>query len=193
MELAGDRDTARTWNSTSRCRGASRAPRYHRRPEPRDGVEAPDESRDDPVSGTTRHLGTRERDEESRGPLQQACRDASSWRSVSFDLLRGSTVQLARATNTCSQQLRQLHQLHVLWSTASMQLKLKSSNAVTSERIAALEMENQIRLLFQSIDQRDTDAFLAFLSDDVVFRFGNAAPVKSKAEVDQVVQGFLTV
>jgi len=51
-------------------------------------------------------------------------------------------------------------------------------------------MAIRIKQLFQSIDHRDTDAFLAFLSDDVVFRFGNATPVKGKAEVDPVVQDF---
>ena len=46
------------------------------------------------------------------------------------------------------------------------------------------------RELFLSIDRRDTDAFLAFLSDDVVFRFGNAAPVQGKAAVGAMIQGF---
>jgi ketosteroid isomerase-like protein len=47
-----------------------------------------------------------------------------------------------------------------------------------------------IKELFQSIDNRDTDAFLSFLSDDVMFRFGNAEPVKGKKDVGKAVQGF---
>ncbi len=47
-----------------------------------------------------------------------------------------------------------------------------------------------IKQLFQSIDNRDTDAFLTFLSDDVVFRFGNAEPVKGKENVGDVLRGF---
>jgi ketosteroid isomerase-like protein len=44
--------------------------------------------------------------------------------------------------------------------------------------------------LFQSIDDRDLTAFLSFLSDDVLFRFGNAEPAKGKDVVGAVVGGF---
>lgn len=37
--------------------------------------------------------------------------------------------------------------------------------------------------MFQAIDRRDTETFLEFLSDDVLFRFGNAPPVSGKAKV----------
>ncbi len=47
-----------------------------------------------------------------------------------------------------------------------------------------------VRRLFRSIDDRDTEAFLAFLADDVLFRFGNAGPVNGKAAVRDVVRGF---
>jgi ketosteroid isomerase-like protein len=49
---------------------------------------------------------------------------------------------------------------------------------------------DRIKQLFQSIDTRDTSAFLTFLSDDVVFRFGNAEQVKGKENVGEAVRGF---
>ena len=53
-----------------------------------------------------------------------------------------------------------------------------------------IERENRATLLFQSIDNQDTEAFLAFLADDVLFRFGNADPVNGKAAVGEVVSAF---
>ena len=50
--------------------------------------------------------------------------------------------------------------------------------------------ENWATQLFQSIDNQDTEAFLAFLTDDVLFRFGNADPVNGKSAVGEVVSGF---
>ena len=50
--------------------------------------------------------------------------------------------------------------------------------------------ENRVARLFQGIDNRDTEAFLAFLSEDVLFRFGNADPVTGKAAVGEAVGGF---
>lgn len=47
-----------------------------------------------------------------------------------------------------------------------------------------------IEHLFQSIDDRNPEAFLAFLSDDVSFRFGNAEPAIGKTRVGDVVRGF---
>ena len=44
--------------------------------------------------------------------------------------------------------------------------------------------------LFNSIDNKDTEAFLGFLSADVVFRFGNGNPVSGRATVAEVVSGF---
>ncbi|MFW2440702.1 MAG: nuclear transport factor 2 family protein [Arenicellales bacterium] len=54
------------------------------------------------------------------------------------------------------------------------------------------ETANKIRQLFQSIDNQDTEAFLAFLADDVKFRFGNADPVAGKAAVTEAVSGFFS-
>ena len=53
-----------------------------------------------------------------------------------------------------------------------------------------MDRDDWIRQLFQSIDDRDIEAFLAFLSGDVLFRFGNAQPVKGRAAVGNVLRGF---
>lgn len=44
--------------------------------------------------------------------------------------------------------------------------------------------------LFRSIDDQDTEAFLSFLADDVLFRFGNADSVNGKTAVGEVVGAF---
>jgi ketosteroid isomerase-like protein len=44
--------------------------------------------------------------------------------------------------------------------------------------------------LFQAIDNKDTEAFAAFLAADVQFRFGNADPVHGKAAVRTAVNAF---
>ena len=46
-----------------------------------------------------------------------------------------------------------------------------------------------IKQLFRSIDDQRVEAFLAFLSDDVRFQFGNAEPVRGKTAVSHVVRG----
>ncbi len=53
-----------------------------------------------------------------------------------------------------------------------------------------MKTNDRITRLFQSIDNREVDAFLAFLSADVLFRFGNAQPVKGKEGVRTAVNGF---
>ena len=55
-----------------------------------------------------------------------------------------------------------------------------------------METVSWTRQLFQSIDGKDTNAFLSFLHDDVEFRFGNAAPVFGKAAVGEAVRGFFS-
>ena len=47
-----------------------------------------------------------------------------------------------------------------------------------------------VKQLFQSIDDHNVEGFLAFLSSDILFQFGNAAPVKGKEAVGQAVGGF---
>ncbi len=53
-----------------------------------------------------------------------------------------------------------------------------------------MEHDGWIKRLFASIDARDVNAFSRFLTDDVLFRFGNAAPVSGKKEVESTVRGF---
>ena len=44
--------------------------------------------------------------------------------------------------------------------------------------------------LFTTIDAKDTEGFVAFLTEDAVFRFGNGAPVQGKRAVGEAVAGF---
>lgn len=46
--------------------------------------------------------------------------------------------------------------------------------------------------LFAAIDARDAERFGAYLTDDVVFRFGNAEPVHGRAAVEAAVAGFFS-
>lgn len=49
---------------------------------------------------------------------------------------------------------------------------------------------DQVQALFQTIDNRNTSAFLEFLTQDAVFRFGNSETVTGKENVGNVVEGF---
>ena len=53
-----------------------------------------------------------------------------------------------------------------------------------------MEQAGWIHDLFQVIDAQDTESFLAFLTDDVFFRFGNADPIHGKNNVANVIKGF---
>lgn len=44
--------------------------------------------------------------------------------------------------------------------------------------------------IFASIDALDTDGFLAYLSEEAVFRFGSAPPVQGRAAIGAAVDGF---
>ena len=44
--------------------------------------------------------------------------------------------------------------------------------------------------LFRTIDSKDAEGFAAFLSDDSVFRFGNAPAVSGRDAVKDAVSGF---
>ena len=44
--------------------------------------------------------------------------------------------------------------------------------------------------LFAAIDAQDGAAFVAFLTDDAVFRFGSAPPVKGRSAVQAAVEAF---
>lgn len=53
-----------------------------------------------------------------------------------------------------------------------------------------VQRDEWISRLFDSIDNCKLGDFLSFLSDDVVFRFGNADPARGKESVAAVVGGF---
>jgi limonene-1,2-epoxide hydrolase len=44
--------------------------------------------------------------------------------------------------------------------------------------------------LFGSIDEQNVDRFLRFLTDDAIFRFGSAEPVKGQVEIREAVENF---
>ena len=46
--------------------------------------------------------------------------------------------------------------------------------------------------LLASIDEKNTDRFLRFLTDDAVFRFGSAAPVSGTESIRAAVDGFFS-
>lgn len=47
-----------------------------------------------------------------------------------------------------------------------------------------------VKDLFAAIDRKDTAAFVGFLTDDAVFRFGNQAPVHGREAIADAVGGF---
>jgi ketosteroid isomerase-like protein len=49
-----------------------------------------------------------------------------------------------------------------------------------------------VTTLFHSLDVFDADTFASFLTDDAVFVFGNAEPVKSRPVIRDVVAQFFT-
>jgi hypothetical protein len=51
-------------------------------------------------------------------------------------------------------------------------------------------MSRNVHTVFADIDAFDPDKFIAHLTDDVVFRFGNAEPAVGKAAVREAVAGF---
>ena len=54
----------------------------------------------------------------------------------------------------------------------------------------ATAADSDIGGLFRAIDARDGTAFVGFLTDDAVFRFGSAPPVQGRAAVRAAVEGF---
>jgi len=49
-----------------------------------------------------------------------------------------------------------------------------------------------VNRLFAAIDSKDAAAFADFLTEDAVFRFGNAAPVSGKPPIREMLTGFFT-
>lgn len=50
--------------------------------------------------------------------------------------------------------------------------------------------EARLDALFSAIDDKNTDAFLGFLTDDARFRFGSAPEVRGRAAIRDAVNGF---
>jgi len=53
-------------------------------------------------------------------------------------------------------------------------------------------MSRNLSAIFADIDVFDPDKFVAHLTEDVTFRFGNAEPVVGRANVREAVAGFFT-
>jgi ketosteroid isomerase-like protein len=53
-------------------------------------------------------------------------------------------------------------------------------------------MSRNTPAIFADIDAFDPDKFVAHLTEDVVFRFGNAEPAVGKAAVKEAVAGFFS-
>ncbi len=53
-------------------------------------------------------------------------------------------------------------------------------------------MSRDARAIFADIDSLDPDKFVAHLTEDVVFRFGNAEPSVGRAAVRDAVAGFFS-
>ncbi len=53
-----------------------------------------------------------------------------------------------------------------------------------------MQQTDWVAALFRAIDAKDSDAFGEFLSEDVVFRFGNAPPVAGKRAAVEAVRQF---
>jgi ketosteroid isomerase-like protein len=54
-------------------------------------------------------------------------------------------------------------------------------------------MSRDVRAIFADIDSFDPGKFVAHLTDDVVFRFGNGEPAVGRAAVREAVAGFFTM
>ncbi len=46
--------------------------------------------------------------------------------------------------------------------------------------------------LFESIDEKNTDRFLVFLTDDAIFRFGSGPEVRGQSEIRNAVEDFFS-
>lgn len=53
-----------------------------------------------------------------------------------------------------------------------------------------LAADQEIGGLFDAIDAKDAAAFVGFLTDDAVFCFGSAPPVRGRAAIEAAVDGF---
>ncbi|MGE0682842.1 MAG: nuclear transport factor 2 family protein [Candidatus Binatia bacterium] len=53
-----------------------------------------------------------------------------------------------------------------------------------------METPTWVPMLFQALDTFSTETFASFLTDEAVFVFGNAEPVRGKQTIHDVVAGF---
>ena len=53
-----------------------------------------------------------------------------------------------------------------------------------------MHIKKSIPELFKSIDNKDMEGFLAFLDEDVFFRFGNMPGIQGRDNVRTAIQGF---
>lgn len=72
----------------------------------------------------------------------------------------------------------------VVTDNAGSKEAAKAGDAVNTPQPAWL------RALFDAVDARDLDGFLAHLHDEATFRFGNADAVTGKRAIGEVVGGF---
>jgi limonene-1,2-epoxide hydrolase len=53
-----------------------------------------------------------------------------------------------------------------------------------------MKLKERIPELFESIDNKDTRAFIEFLDEEVSFRFGNMPAIQGRDNVGTAIQGF---
>jgi ketosteroid isomerase-like protein len=58
------------------------------------------------------------------------------------------------------------------------------------QALAANREPGWLRLLFGRIDAADAAGFCAYLTEDALFRFGNAPPVQGRAAIEEAVSQF---
>lgn len=56
-----------------------------------------------------------------------------------------------------------------------------------------MEIKNWLESISKSIDSKDADKFVRFLTDDCTFRFGNQPDVKGKTDTRNYVAGFFNM
>lgn len=49
---------------------------------------------------------------------------------------------------------------------------------------------DQVLRIFRAIDEKNSDAFVSFISPQGIFKFGNSAPAQGRAAIHNAVSGF---
>lgn len=55
-----------------------------------------------------------------------------------------------------------------------------------------MELRNWLTKLYETIDSKDADGFASFITEDGLFRFGNAPAVEGRTAIRDLVAGFFT-